>query len=81
MSTKNTVIALLAGVALGAVAGVLLAPASGEKTRRKIVRKAEDMRDQLTDLVDKGESLMQDAKRAAKKASAQAGRIVHQAID
>ena len=81
MSTKNTVIALLAGVALGAVAGVLLAPASGKKTRKKIVRKAEDVRDQLTDLVDKGESLVHDAKRAAKKASAQASRMVHHAMD
>ena len=63
-------IALVAGVALGAVAGVMLAPDSGKRTRKKIVRKAEDVSDQLTDLIDRGESLVKDVKRAAKKAGA-----------
>ncbi len=77
MSTKKTFIALVAGIALGAAAGILLAPDSGKRTRKRIVRKAEDVSDQLTDLIDRGESLVKDVKRAAKKASAQAGRMMH----
>ena len=77
MSTKKTFVALAAGLALGAVAGVLLAPASGKRTRKKIVMKAEDVRDQLTDLIDQGGSLVKDVKRAAKKASAQVDRMMH----
>ncbi|RRA95123.1 YtxH domain-containing protein [Paenimyroides viscosum] len=34
--TGNTLVAILAGAAVGAVAGVLLAPEQGEKTRKKI---------------------------------------------
>ena len=34
--TGSTLVAILAGAAVGAVAGVLLAPDQGEKTRRRI---------------------------------------------
>lgn len=37
--------AIVAGVALGAVAGLLVAPASGRRTRRRIVRALSDGRD------------------------------------
>ena len=36
MSKSNTLIALTAGAALGVVAGMLYAPDSGEKTRKKL---------------------------------------------
>lgn len=81
MSTQKTLIALLAGAALGAVAGVLLAPASGEQTRSKLKGKAGDLRDQLTDLIDKGNSLVNDVKGAAKDASAQASKTVKHTMD
>jgi gas vesicle protein len=35
-NTGNTLIALLAGAAIGAVAGILMAPDKGSKTREKI---------------------------------------------
>lgn len=34
--TGNTLVAILAGAAVGAVAGILIAPDQGEKTRKKI---------------------------------------------
>ncbi len=36
----------LLGLGLGAAIGALIAPASGEETRRRLVEKAEDFRDE-----------------------------------
>ena len=49
------------GAAIGAVAALLMAPASGTRTRRRLVRKGEDAADYLIDtgkeLIEKCESL------------------------
>ena len=42
----------VAGVAVGAAVGILLAPKKGEDTRRLIVRQAEETRDQVVKAVD-----------------------------
>ena len=41
MNTGNTLLAFIAGAAVGAVAALLMAPESGEKTRERIMNKAE----------------------------------------
>lgn len=43
---------LVVGLALGAAIGVLFAPASGAVTRRRLRRKAEDLREQAEDSLD-----------------------------
>ena len=43
MDTGKTILTFLAGAATGAVAALLLAPDSGEKTREKLRSKAADM--------------------------------------
>jgi gas vesicle protein len=57
------------GAAIGAAAALLLAPASGEKTRRKLVRKGEEVADYLIDaskeLVDKCEDLYERSEELA----------------
>ena len=40
MKLSNTVLLLLTGVAVGAIAGVLLAPEEGSKTSKKLLKKA-----------------------------------------
>lgn len=65
--TGSTLVAILAGAAVGAVAGVLLAPEQGEKTRRKISKgfksgtddfncKIEDLKNQVKHLISSKKS-------------------------
>jgi gas vesicle protein len=42
MCTGRFVTGLLTGAAIGGILGILLAPASGEQTREKIIDKADD---------------------------------------
>ena len=46
MNNANTLLAFMAGAAAGAVAALLLAPESGEKTRERIRQKAEGVTEQ-----------------------------------
>lgn len=56
MSKVNVVIGALAGVAVGALLGVLFAPDQGKETRRKISKKskesAESLKGKFNDFVD-----------------------------
>lgn len=47
MKTSNTILGLLAGVAVGATLGILFAPDKGEKTRKKITEKSKQAKDKL----------------------------------
>lgn len=52
MKTSRALLGVLAGLAAGAAIGILFAPAKGERTRRTISRKGEDLMDDLEELVD-----------------------------
>lgn len=45
---QKVVLGFILGVAAGAIAGILLAPESGEETRRKISDKAKNYKDDLS---------------------------------
>jgi gas vesicle protein len=66
MSSKDVLIGLLAGAAVGAVAGILYAPDKGEKTRKKIkkqtARYAEDISDSVHEFVEELKSKIENAK-------------------
>lgn len=49
MSTQNTIIGILGGVAIGAIAGILMAPDKGSKTRTKIANKAKDVKENISE--------------------------------
>jgi hypothetical protein len=46
------VLLMLGGVVVGAAVGLLTAPQSGERTRRRLVRRAEEAKAQMADLYD-----------------------------
>ena len=52
MSTGKVLLGVLAGVAAGAILGVLLAPDKGANTRAKLSRKGQDYADGLKDKFD-----------------------------
>lgn len=49
MANTKTLLGFLAGAAVGALAGILLAPDKGSETRKKISRKTGDLGDSLKD--------------------------------
>ena len=56
MSSGKVVLGLLAGVAAGALAGILFAPAKGTKTRKRILKQGEnyveEVKEKFDDLLD-----------------------------
>jgi gas vesicle protein len=56
MANTKTLLGFLAGAAVGALAGILLAPDKGSETRKKISKKTNDLGDSLkgsfSDFVD-----------------------------
>jgi gas vesicle protein len=52
MNAKNLIGGFIAGAALGVAAGLLFAPTSGEKARRKIVKGTMKLKKNVVDYVD-----------------------------
>lgn len=52
MNPGKFVLGVVAGIAAGAVFGVLYAPKKGKNIRRDMLRKGEDLADALSDKVD-----------------------------
>lgn len=70
---------LLAGVAIGATVGLLLAPQSGKETRKQIKRRAKKARKDLVDMVEKvrgnaGAAMADAMEDAGKEVSSKAKR-------
>ena len=49
MANTKTTLGFIAGAAIGAIAGILLAPDSGANTRKKIAEKAGNLKDAVKD--------------------------------
>ncbi len=69
MESGKVVLGVLAGVAIGAVLGILFAPEKGRVTRNQILNKREDF---TNDLANKLDSFIEDASKKYEKAIHQA---------
>jgi gas vesicle protein len=58
---------LLAGFALGVLAGVLLAPDKGSETRRKISERGRDLKNKFNDFVDSIQDKLHSVKKDAEE--------------
>lgn len=75
MNSSKIVLGVLGGIAAGAIAGILLAPNKGSKTRKKIFSKGKDFADDMKskfeglyeNAADKYENLLSDNKKEIMK--------------
>ncbi len=72
-STGGKVVWFMAGIAIGATVALLYAPASGEQTRRKIVRRTQQGRDAVTesgrDMLERGKEMYERGRKLADEAA------------
>lgn len=67
MTTGRIVLSIAAGVAAGAILGVLFAPDKGSATRKKIVDKKDDVVDSVNELLDRVTGKLEAVKKQAAK--------------
>lgn len=75
MSKTKVVLGVLAGVAIGSIAGILFAPDKGSKTRKQILDKGENFTDDLKtkmtefcdNIMEKFETIKQEAENMFSK--------------
>ena len=67
------VVWFMAGIAIGATVALLYAPASGEQTRRKIVKKTQQGRDAMADsgrdMLERGKDMYERGRKLADDAA------------
>lgn len=76
MSNTKTLLGFVAGAAVGALAGILLAPDTGTNTRKKIAGKAGDVSDSLKSSFD---DFMDGLKKAYKGSKEDAEKVAEHA--
>ncbi|HLK17957.1 MAG TPA: YtxH domain-containing protein [Bryobacteraceae bacterium] len=71
--TSGKVVWFMAGIAIGATVALLYAPASGEQTRRKIVKKTQQSRDAVADsgreMLERGKDMYERGRKLADEAA------------
>ncbi len=89
MKSGKVLLGVLAGVAAGALLGVLFAPDKGANTRKKILSKGEDYADALKEKFDellgtvtnKSESAKQDAEELVSKGKAKYDEVKNEVLN
>jgi gas vesicle protein len=79
MSSGKILLGVLAGLAAGALLGVLFAPDKGTVTRKKIIKKSEDyaegLKEKFDEFIDDINKKVEDVKNEAEKVKSKAETI------
>ena len=67
MNTINVTLGVFAGIAIGAIGGILFAPAKGSSARRKITHLGEEYSDELKEKFDDLVGIIADQYEDSKK--------------
>lgn len=81
MSTGKVVLGALAGLAIGAIAGILFAPEKGSTTRQQIMDKSDDLADDLKAKFDQLCKSVMDKFEIAKTDVKELGEKVQKGVD
>jgi gas vesicle protein len=81
MSNTKAVLGFVAGAAVGALVGILLAPDTGSNTRKKITGKAEDLTDSLKSSYDDFVSKLKNVYASGKEEAEEAGNTVRSSVN
>ncbi len=83
MSTNKVLLGALAGLAAGAILGILLAPEKGSETRKKIINKSNDcladVKDKVDEIVDNLQEQVDIVKAKVREAEAKINQRVKEA--
>ena len=63
IKASSAVVTAFVSFFAGAIAGILVAPASGERTRRRLIRTGEDVAERAADLRVSAEDLVERTRR------------------
>lgn len=66
-NTQKVVVAAASGAVVGALTGILFAPAKGKETRQQIADKATDIKDNLSEIAARGKKAITELTSTAKK--------------
>ncbi len=64
---SNSLLAFLLGLTVGAILGILFAPAEGKETRKKIAKYLEEIEEKGEDLLEKGKEFVEKETEKVKK--------------
>ena len=59
-NTSKVILGVIGGMAVGAIAGVLYAPASGKKTRKDLSDKVDSLKNQIAQAISQGEDYVSE---------------------
>ena len=81
MSNTKAVLGFVAGAAVGALVGILLAPDTGSNTRKKITGKAEDLTDSLKSSYDDFVTKLKNVYTSGKEEAEEIGNTVKSSVN
>jgi gas vesicle protein len=79
-TVRKVFVSFLVGAAAGAAAGLLFAPEKGTRTRRRLARRAEDLRGDISERWEDNSARMQDFRESAKSTAEKYGKQINKAF-